>query len=353
MPQSITVHTRPPYPVLIGPGLLFEAGALLRPLLGEARLLVVTDSNVAPLYLEAVMDGLGKAGFEASSWVFPAGEAQKNLRTLEELLGVLAREELGRGDVVLALGGGVSGDLAGLAAALYLRGIRCVQLPTTLLAAVDASVGGKTAVDLPAGKNLVGAFLQPTAVLCDTKTLRTLPPKVFAAGAAEAVKTGVLAGEALFSALEAGQLQASPQNIIESCVRYKAEVVERDEQDRGERQILNLGHTAGHAIERCSQYAISHGEAVAMGLALIARASARRGWCEKATAERICRLLCAQELPTRCPYSAQALARAALHDKKRQGEAITLLIPAAIGSCQRKSLPLGDLEGLFFAGMED
>lgn len=170
--------------------------------------------------------------------------------------------------------------MAGFAAASYLRGIRYVQLPTTLLSAVDSSVGGKTAIDLAAGKNLAGAFLQPAAVLCDTDCLRSLPAAVFADGAAEAIKTGVLSGETLFSLFEDGTLTDAPAEVIARCIRYKAGVVERDEKERGERRKLNLGHTVGHAIEKCSGYAIPHGHAVAAGLAVMARASERLGWAE-------------------------------------------------------------------------
>ncbi len=231
--QTIEVHTAPAYEVTIGAGLLRDCGARLKTVLGGCRIAVAADSNVAPLYLETVCASLRDAGFGVCSYVFPAGEAHKNFTTLSAILEFLAESQLTRTDCVAALGGGVTGDMAGFAAASYLRGIRYVQLPTTLLSAVDSSVGGKTAIDLAAGKNLAGAFLQPAAVLCDTDCLRSLPVAVFADGAAEAIKTGVLSGETLFSLFEDGTLTDAPAEVIARCIRYKAGVVERDEKERG------------------------------------------------------------------------------------------------------------------------
>ena len=252
-----------------------------------------------------------------------------------------------------ALGGGVTGDMAGFAAASYLRGIRYVQLPTTLLSAVDSSVGGKTAIDLAAGKNLAGAFLQPTAVLCDTDCLRSLPAAVFADGAAEAIKTGVLSGDTLFSLFEDGTLTDAPAEIIARCIRYKAGVVERDEKERGERRKLNLGHTVGHAIEKCSGYAIPHGHAVAAGLAVMARASERLGWAEPGVSARIAACLEKNGLPTGTDYPAEALAKAALADKKRSGDSITIVVPRAIGGCELKRIPVTELLPIIAAGRGD
>ena len=242
--------------------------------------------------------------------------------------------------------------MAGFAAAVYLRGIRYVQLPTTLLAAVDSSVGGKTAVDLTAGKNLAGAFCQPAAVICDTDCLKTLPPDVFADGAAEAVKTGVLSDEALFALFEDGTLTADPGEVIARCVAYKAGVVERDEKEQGERKLLNLGHTVGHAIEKCSGYVIPRGHAVAAGLAVIARAAEALGWTEESLAARITACLSKNGLPTGTDYSAEALAEAALSDKKRAGGDITLVVPRKIGHCELRKVPVADLLPIIRAGLE-
>ena len=240
--------------------------------------------------------------------------------------------------------------MAGFAAAVYLRGVRYVQLPTTLLSAVDSSVGGKTAVDLRAGKNLAGAFAQPAAVLCDTDCLSTLPPDTFADGAAEVVKTGVLCDESLFSLCETGGLSAQTAEVIARCVAYKAGVVERDEREQGERRLLNLGHTVGHAIEKCSGYAIPHGHAVAAGLGVIARASEALGWTAEPLAARICRCLAENGLPSGTDFPVERLAEAALSDKKRSGENITLVVPERIGRCTLKTISASELPDVIRAG---
>lgn len=350
--RTIPVRTSPAYTVQIAPGLLNRCGSLLQAMLPPCRMAVVTDSTVAPLYLERVVRSLTDAGFAVVSYVFPAGEAHKNMDTLSAILEFLAREHLTRTDCVAALGGGVVGDMAGFAAAVYLRGIRYVQLPTTLLAAVDSSVGGKTAIDLAAGKNLAGAFLQPAAVLCDTECLQSLPADVFADGAAEAIKTGVLSDESLFALFEDGTLTAAPADVIARCVAYKAGVVERDETEQGERKLLNLGHTVGHAIEKCSGFCIPHGHAVAAGLAVMARAAERLGWTQEPIAGRIAACLAKNDLPTGTDFSAQDLARAALSDKKRAGDTITIVVPRRIGTCQLHKLPVAELEHLIAAGLE-
>ena len=349
--QTIEVHTAPAYEVTIGAGLLRECGARLKAVLGGCRIAVAADSNVAPLYLETVCASLRDAGFAVCSYVFPAGEAHKNFTTLSAILEFLAESQLTRTDCVAALGGGVTGDMAGFAAASYLRGIRYVQLPTTLLSAVDSSVGGKTAIDLAAGKNLAGAFLQPAAVLCDTDCLRSLPAAVFADGAAEAIKTGVLSGDTLFSLFEDGTLTDAPAEIIARCIRYKAGVVERDEKEQGERRKLNLGHTVGHAIEKCSRYKISHGHAVAMGMKIVAIASDRLGWTVENCSEDILEILERFKFPLRCPYSAWELANAAMQDKKIRGGNITLVVPARIGKCRLKTISVNKLEQFISYGL--
>lgn len=350
--QIIPVNTRPAYAVTIGPGLLKDCGARLREILPPCHAAVVTDSTVGPLYLETVTDSLRAAGYAVSAYTFPAGEGSKNFSTLSEILEFLASEHLTRSDCLIALGGGVVGDMAGFAAACYLRGIRCVQLPTTLLSAVDSSVGGKTAIDLRAGKNLAGAFLQPAAVLCDTDCLGTLPSAVFADGAAEAVKTGVLCDETLFALFEDGTLKADPAEVIARCVEYKAGVVERDEKEQGERKLLNLGHTVGHAIEKCSGYSIPHGHAVAAGLAIMARAAERLGWAAEPLADRVCACLAKNALPVSAEFSPEALAEAALADKKRSGDSITIVVPEKIGLCELKTMPVAELLPVIRAGWE-
>lgn len=350
--KTIDIHVAPSYQVHIGSGLLAQCGSYLPDSLGLCHLAVVTDSTVAPLYLDAVTDSLRKAGYPVSTYIYPAGEAHKNLDTLADILEFLAAEHLTRSDCVVALGGGVCGDMAGFAAGCYLRGIRYVQLPTTLLSAVDSSVGGKTAIDLKAGKNLAGVFLQPSAVLCDTDCLRSLPPAVFADGAAEAIKTGVLSDESLFSLFDTDDLQADISQVIARCIAFKGSVVEQDELDNGLRRTLNLGHTAGHAIEKCAGFRLTHGHAVAIGMVLIARAAERLGWCEAPCADRIAAVLRRNHLPVSTEFSAGALAAAALSDKKRRGGTISLVIPRRIGDCYMKTVPVTELEAVFAAGME-
>ena len=350
--QTIHVRTDPAYDVTIGPGLLAECGRRLKETVPLCHMAVVADSTVAPLYLETVKASLLQAGYRVSAYVFPAGEGSKNFETLSSILEFLAEEHLTRTDCVAALGGGVTGDMAGLAAALYLRGVKYVQLPTTLLSAVDSSVGGKTAIDLRAGKNLAGAFMQPAAVLCDTSCLNTLPPDVFADGAAEAIKTGVLCDESLFALFEDGALTAAPEEVIARCVAFKAGVVERDEKEQGERKLLNLGHTVGHAIEKCSGFTIPHGHAVAAGLAIMARAAEKLGWTDGPVAGRIAACLEKNRLPVRTGFEARALALAALSDKKRAGDSITIVVPKAIGRCELKKMPVSQLLPVIQAGLE-
>ncbi|BAL00982.1 3-dehydroquinate synthase [Oscillibacter valericigenes Sjm18-20] len=351
--QTIPIKTQPEYTVFIGPGLLGRCGELIASALAPCRAAVVTDSNVAKLYLSQVEESLRLAGFAVCAHIFPAGEESKNLSTLSQVLEFLAEEQLTRSDCVVALGGGVCGDMAGFAAGCYLRGIKYVQLPTTLLSAVDSSVGGKTAVDLRHGKNLAGLFLQPSAVVCDMDCLKTLPPLERADGAAEAIKTGVLSDEGLFALFDTDDLTGDLGEIVARCIAFKGSLVERDELDNGLRRTLNLGHTAGHAIEKCSGYTVHHGHAVAAGLSIIARAAEALGWTEEPCAKRICTVLRRNCLPTGTEYSPRALAHAALADKKRRGGEIALVIPRRIGTCGMKTVSVGELESIFAAGWEE
>lgn len=344
--STVRVNVGEGYDVIIESGLLDKCGEILKSTLGNCRIAVITDSNVAPLYLERVTNSLENAGYKVNSFVFPAGESSKNISTLSGILEFLAESELTRTDCIVALGGGVTGDMAGFAAGVYLRGIRYVQMPTTLLAAVDSSVGGKTAVDLKAGKNLAGVFIQPKAVLCDVDTLKTLTPEIYADGMAEAIKTAVLDGEFWegFSELEISDL-------ITRCVKYKGRIVEADEKETGERKLLNLGHTAAHAVELLSNYEITHGHAVAIGLAIIARACAEMGKCSKAFAESIVETLKKANLPTASPYSASELARASINDKKRAGDKISIVTVNGIGNCAFEKIDISSLEDVYKKGM--
>ncbi len=350
--KQIHVNTLPGYEVVISDGLIKSCGEWLHKyFLTSCKIAVISDSTVGPLYLKDVVDSLTTWNFMVSVYTFEAGESRKNFTTLSNILEYLAAERLTRSDCVIALGGGVVGDMAGFAAACYLRGIRYIQMPTTMLAAVDSSVGGKTAIDLRAGKNLAGAFLQPSAVLCDLDCLKSLPRSVLLGGIAEAVKTGVLCDETLFSLFENGNISTDYGEIIARCVAYKAGVVERDEREQGERKLLNLGHTIGHAIEKCSGYTTPHGQAVAAGLAIIARSAERLSWTLEPIGNRITTCLAELGLPVVTRYTAEALADAALSDKKRSGEEITLVIPKKIGLCELKKIPVSELLPVIEAGL--
>lgn len=342
----ITVRASGSYEILIGSGILSTIGQEIRKLGKASRVCIVSDSNVWPLYGEVLEQSLISAGFRVYSHVFQAGEESKNSGTYLDLLHFFAVSGLTRGDLAVALGGGVTGDLTGFAAATYLRGIRYVQVPTTLLAAADSSVGGKTAIDLPEGKNLVGAFWQPSLVLCDVDTLDTLPGDVLRDGFAEVVKYGVLYDPEFFRFLETQSPEGfEKERVISRCVEWKREAVTRDEFDRDQRRMLNLGHTIGHGIEARSGYAVSHGAAVAAGMAIIARAA----HCPDA--ERIQALLKRWELPVGTDYSAEELLSYILSDKKREEEAITFIIPRSIGDCACISVPVSRVEDLIREGL--
>ncbi len=341
---ELLVNTGTPYAVQIQRGLLAQVGERVRALLPKARCAaLLSDSNVAPLYLEGVQSSLIQAGFEVITFCIPAGEASKNGENYLALLECLAEKPLTRSDVLLALGGGVVGDLGGFAAATYLRGLPLVQLPTTLLAAVDSSVGGKTAIDLSAGKNLAGAFYQPRLVLCDPDTFGTLPEAVFADGCAEVIKYGMLGSTPLLTQLQEGAMERDLETVIATCVGMKRDLVERDEFDLGDRQLLNLGHTLGHAIERLSHYAVSHGSAVAMGMVCITRAAVRRELCPPSCLERLLALLRRFSLPCETDFSPEELYQAALGDKKRTGQTLALIVPTALGRSERLEIPVADL----------
>lgn len=344
--KMIHVTATREYDVVIGAGLLDECGQRIAAAVpGAEKAVVCTDSTVYPLYAGRVTDSLKAAGFAGLEYVFPAGERSKTLDTWRQMLCFLAENRVSRSDVVVALGGGVTGDMVGFAAACYQRGVRLVQIPTTLLAAVDSSVGGKTAVDLPAGKNLVGAFWQPSLVLCDTDALRTLPDAVRRDGCAEIVKYGVLDGETLFSRLESSLPDEIPEDILARCVEIKRDIVAADEFDTGARHLLNLGHTAAHAAELLSDYSLSHGSAVAMGLCSMACACAVRGLCTEEDAARIEALIKKCGLPTELPYTAEALANAALSDKKRAGSTLPVIAVEGLGRCAVRKISASDYAG--------
>ncbi len=333
------------YPVMIGPGLIDLAGTLIRPLLKRARTAVVADETVAGLHGERLRAALAAAGVEVNLVTIPAGEASKSFAQLATLCDQLLALSLDRGDLIIAFGGGVVGDLAGFAAAIYKRGIDFVQIPTTLLAQVDSSVGGKTAIDTPRGKNLIGAFHQPRLVLADLDVLSTLPDREVRAGYGEVIKYGMLGDFAFFEWLEASGaavLRRDPEALAHAVARsveMKAEIVAEDEREAGRRALLNLGHTFGHALEAEVGFgeALLHGEAVALGCAQAFRFSAAQGLCSAQDAQRVERMIDAAELPTRmggipgAPFSANRLITHMSQDKKAEGGRLTLVLARGIG----------------------
>lgn len=333
--KVIPVHASRSYEVRIESGLLPSLGAQLLTRFGApCAVMLVSDDSVYALYGAAAESALRSAGFRTEHFVFPHGENSKTLSTYAALQQALFEKNFTRSDVVVALGGGVAGDLAGFAAATCQRGLACVQVPTTLLAMVDASVGGKTGVNLAGGKNQVGAFSQPALVLCDPSLLATLPDNEYKNGCAEVVKCAMLSGEPLFSSLP----HAPVERVIGACVEIKRDLVQADEYDAGCRRLLNFGHTVGHAIESCSGYAVPHGFAVAAGMAVLTRAACRRGLCGADTLGALRHLLDAYGLPDTTAFSAQALAAAALSDKKRRGESLSLVLPEAVGRCRVETI---------------
>ncbi len=359
--KTIHVNTGRPYDIHIGRGLLDQAGPRCRDALPQARrIALIADSTVPPLYGEQVAESLRQAGFSVLVRTVPAGEHSKNAETLAALWEELTAFGLTRTDAMAALGGGMVGDLAGFAAATLLRGIRYVQLPTTLLAQVDSSVGGKTAIDLHSGKNLAGAFWQPSLVLMDPDTLATLPDRDFASGMAEVIKYGCIADRAFFDFLAAHPSRQAVMGEIESilytCCDIKRNVVEKDERDTGRRMLLNFGHTIGHAYELLGNYAAwTHGEAVAAGMCAAVRLGAALGVSGEDSLPALTGLLEAFCLPTCIPLSDaqawQAVEQAVGLDKKNAGDAITMIFLRQLGEglpvTLKKDTVLETLEALY------
>ena len=349
---TIDVPASRPYRVSIGSDALSMLGGTVRELCPTARIAaLVSDDAVFPLHGERALASLREAGLEVVEYVVPSGEASKTADTLAALLNALAARRLTRSDVLVALGGGMIGDLTGFAAAVYMRGVACVQCPTTLLSAVDSSVGGKTAVDLPAGKNLMGAFWPPRSVLCDTDTLGTLPEGVFADGCAEVVKTAVLFDPELFDTLSREGLRFDREAVVARCVGHKRDVVAEDEFDTGRRALLNLGHTLGHAVEARSGFSLSHGKSVAIGTATVCRAAAKYGFCGTEVPAAVEALLGKLGLPAASPYPIGELLPLMLSDKKRSGDTVSVVVPERIGRCGIRPMTADELRAFMEAGL--
>lgn len=341
--ERIRVNTGRKYDIFIERNILSSCGQIVKSVTKASTAAIVTDSNVAPLYLQNVKESLEKEGFKTVSFVFPAGETNKTIATITDILNFFAENSMTRSDIAVALGGGVTGDLTGFAAAIYMRGIEFVQIPTSLLAQIDSSVGGKTGADLPSGKNLCGAFHQPSAVIIDPEVLKTLPTKFFSDGMAEAIKYGCIGDAELFEKIAEGIDTENADSMIYRCVDIKREIVEHDEKEKGERMLLNFGHTLGHSAEKLSNFTLTHGEGVGIGMYIMAKAGEKQGVTEKGSSEKIAELLKKYSLPLSCDISLQDLCSGALTDKKRSGNSINIVLLNKIGSAFTKKLPVEEL----------
>lgn len=339
MKTTVTTSTGE-YPVITGHGILKDFADLTQICREGTKAAVVTDDNVAPLWLDRLLSVLPDGTLR---YVIPHGEKSKNWTLAGELLEKLAADGFCRDDTLVALGGGVVGDITGFVASVYMRGVPYVQVPTTLLAAIDSSVGGKTAVDLKAGKNLAGRIYPPKAVVCDLDTLATLPRSEWKCGLGEAVKYAVLAGGEIFDIMQSGAGAENLERLIDLCVDYKRRIVEADENEGGLRRLLNLGHTVGHAIEAESALGFPHGVCVAMGIKVIARASVSAGYLPKDEYLRISALLQKYGFPE-CPYPLRSVIMHAAHDKKISGGKINAVVIRGIGRCETVPMTLDELK---------
>ncbi len=344
MNKTITLKgVKKPYDIIIGKDILNIIPEKLKELTKAKTVVIITDDNVDKLYSAKVSGLIQNSGFKTLKFVFPHGEANKTMKTVCEILEFMAENKVTRSDVIVALGGGIVGDVSGFAASCYLRGIDFIQVPTTFLSAIDSSVGGKTGVNLTSGKNLAGAFYQPRLVVCDTSTFNTLPKENFKEGIAEAIKYGVICDRPLFDMLSENDTWDT-ETVIERCVSIKAQIVSEDEFDTGKRQLLNFGHTVGHAIEKATDYKVSHGIAVGIGMAIISKISDSLSWSKENTYTDIIKCLENNKIPTETTALNEELLSAMVNDKKRNGDTINLVIPEKIGNCVLRSIAVSELE---------
>lgn len=344
MNKNVMVRgVKKPYEIIIGNDIFDIIPKKIKELTKAKTVVVITDDNVDKLYSDKVLKLLGDAGFNTLKFVFVHGEANKTMVTICDILEFLAENNVTRSDVIIALGGGIVGDVSGYAAASYLRGIDFIQVPTTFLASIDSSVGGKTGVNLKSGKNLAGAFYQPRLVVCDTKTFETLPEENFKEGVSEAIKYGVICDKGLFDMLLENE-NTDIESIIQRCVSIKAQIVAEDEFDTGKRQLLNFGHTIGHAIEKATNFGVTHGIAVGIGMAIISKIGDSLGWSREDTHSQIIKCLENNNIPTNIDVKNEELLSAMLKDKKRNGDTINLVISEKIGNCVLKSIKVSELK---------
>lgn len=333
--EKVTVNASISYDILIDKGIIDISGELIKSVKPNGKCAVITDDNVDKYYGERVMKSLKGSGIKAVKFVFPHGESSKNHSTLLNIYEFLAENSFTRSDYIAALGGGVVGDTAGYAAATYMRGIDFIQIPTTGISQSDSSVGGKTAVDIKAGKNLVGAFHQPRLVIADTETLSTLTPEFYADGMAEIVKHGMIKSAELFELLSTKDIKSNLVEIMKRNVSIKGRVVENDEREKGERMLLNFGHTLGHALEKYYNFTgLTHGFAIAIGMSTFTHIAERRGMCKAGIADKLDALLTKCGLPTTDPAPLGELFKISLGDKKHLANGMNIVICSDIGKSE-------------------
>lgn len=350
--ETVRVSASKEYDVFIGSGFLDSVGEMVKRIKKICRVVLVSDDTVYSLYGERVEKSFMDAGFTVCSFVFPHGEESKSLENFEKIQEFCAENQITRTDLMVALGGGVTGDLTGFAAASYLRGIDFVQLPTTVLAMVDSSVGGKTAVNLKAGKNLCGAFYQPIGVFADCETLSTLPPETFCEGCAEIIKYGMILDGDFLNFLQENSICENIERVIKRCVEIKRDVVNRDEHEFGERKLLNFGHTIGHAVEKCSNFGISHGNAVSIGMVIACRGAYKTGLSKENFEEILLPVLLKNSLPVSCNFTSEELYNASLSDKKRSLDTISLIVPESFGKCKIENISVNNLKEFIELGLK-
>lgn len=342
--SNIRINTSKPYDVIIKRGSINECGKYISEIAKTKRIAVITDDVVEKLYADTVKRSLADNGFECTVFAFPNGEASKNLSTLSDIYDFLCESNITRNDMVIALGGGVVGDITGFAAATFLRGIEFVQIPTTLLAQIDSSVGGKTAIDLKCGKNLAGSFKQPALVICDSDTLKTLTPEILSDGMAEAIKYGMIRDRKLFELIaehDLGSIDEVMDEIVYTCIDIKRDVVENDEFDRGERMILNFGHTIGHAIEGYHNYTnFTHGKGVAAGMCYITRRFAPD------LTEKLEKCVKSYDLPIDSEAPMSELLPFCSKDKKRESDNINYIVCPEIGKAEIRKTSVSEFNRL-------
>ena len=339
--HTIEINASSSYKVFVGRGILKQSGEIITQVKPFSKAVIVTDDIVAKLYSNTVITSLKEKGIEAELFVFKNGEESKSHETLLALYDFLSQKAITRTDLLIALGGGVVGDLTGYVAATYLRGMEVVQIPTTLLAQTDSSIGGKTAVNIASGKNLVGAFKQPLCIISDTETLLTLSDEIFSDGMSEIIKYGIIKSESLFNLLTEKLVNENLEKIIIECVNIKKSVVEVDEFDKGERMLLNFGHTFGHSIEKYYNYSgISHGKAVAIGMMIISEYSEKVGITKLGTTKKLKACLEKYKLPTETKIPVSDLIKSCLNDKKRESDKINVILCSDIGKSEIRKLSI-------------